>query len=103
MGINVERIKNIRENGKAAKGQKEIIKHLEGHRLTLQQAVYGHCYDCMGFYADGKNDCTMQHCTLHPFMFYNKNRSKQTVTRTISDAHMEKMRAARQKESNLLL
>ncbi len=97
-----ERIKDIRRQGKAARGQKELIKHLSGERLTLKQAVNAHCYDCMGFYADGKHDCAMPKCPLHPFMFYNRNRMKQT-NRTISNAHMEKMRAARQKESLLLL
>jgi hypothetical protein len=97
-----KRIDEINKYGKTAKGQKELIKHLEGERLTLQQAIYAHCCDCMGFYADGKVDCAMIHCPLHPFMFYNKNREKQT-SRTMSNAHMEKMRAARQKESNLLL
>lgn len=99
----IERIKNIREYGKTARGQKEILKHLSGQRLTLKQAVHAHCYSCMGYFADGKVDCTMPLCPLHPFMFYNKNRAKQTATRTMSDEHMEKMRAARQKESNLLL
>lgn len=100
--MSTDRINNIRRHGKTARGQKELIKHLEGQRLTLKQAVYAHCYDCTGYYADGKTDCMMKHCPLRPFMFYNKKRERQT-TRTMSNAHMEKMRAARQKESNLLL
>lgn len=101
--MNADRIKSIRRTGKAARGQKELIKHLSGERLTLKQAVNAHCYGCMGFFADGKTDCSMPHCPLHQFMFYNKCRAKQTTTRTTSKAHMAKMRAARQKESNLLL
>jgi D-mannonate dehydratase len=101
--MNAERIKSIRRQGKAARGQKELIKHLSGERLTLKQAVNAHCYDCMGFFADGKTDCHMPACPLSQFMFYNKCRAKQTNTRTSSNAHMQKMRAARQKESNLLL
>jgi hypothetical protein len=101
--MNEERIKNIRRQGKAARGQRELVKHLEGERLTLKQAVNAHCYDCTGFYADGKTDCSLPACPLHPFMFYNKNRAKKTTTKTSSSAHMEKMRASRQKESSLLL
>jgi len=97
------KIKNIRHHGKTARGQKELIKHLEGNRLTLRQAVYARCYDCMGFYTDGKVDCRMPHCPLHPYMPYNEGRQKQIRKRTMTEAHMEKMRAARQKESNLLL
>jgi len=100
--MNTDRIKSIQRQGKAARGQNELIKHLSGERLTLKQAVNAHCYDCMGFFADGKTDCSMPHCPLHPFMFYNKNRAKKT-TRTSSTAHMEKMRAARRQESSLLL
>lgn len=91
----IERINNIRRNGKAARGQKELIRHLEGHRLTLQQAVYSHCYDCMGFYADGKVDCQMPHCPLHPFMAYNKNRLKRITNKSITKEHEQKMNTAR--------
>ena len=100
--INEERIESIRKHGKAARGQKELIGHLEGDRLTLKQAVNAHCYDCTGFYSDGKVDCGMKHCSLHPFMPYNQNREKRTA-RPMSKAHMEKMRAARHQESNLSL
>ncbi len=100
--MNEERIKSIRKHGKTAKGQKELIKHLSGERLTLKKAVHAHCYSCMGFFADGKVDCMMKHCPLHPFMAYNQNREKGSA-RTMSTRHMQKMRAARQKESRLLL
>jgi len=100
--MNTDRIKNIRRQGKAARGQKELIKHLSGERLALKQAVNAHCYDCSGFYADGKVDCGLQHCSLHPFMAYNQTRVKKTTSRTLSNAHMEKMRAARQQcQANL--
>lgn len=93
--MNTDRIKNIRRNGKSARGQKELVKHLQGQRLTMQQAIYAHCYDCAGFYADGKVDCCLPACALHPFMIYNAGRVKRTGKRTMTDAHMEKMRAAR--------
>jgi hypothetical protein len=91
----IERIKNIRKYGKTARGQKEILKHLSGERLTLKQAVLARCYDCAGFYADGKVDCKMPHCSLHPFMAYNENRVTRTIKKTMPGDHMEKMRAAR--------
>ncbi len=99
---NEERIESIRRHGKVARGQAELIKHLKGERLTLKQAVNAHCYDCTGFYSDGKVDCGLKHCSLHPFMPYNPNRPK-LPGKTMSKAHMEKMRAARHRESNLLL
>ena len=92
--MNADRIKSIRRQGKAAHGQKELIRHLSGERLTLKQAVNAHCYDCMGFYADGKVDCQMPKCSLHPFMAYNQKRIKRTVKKTIPGDNGE-MRSAR--------
>ena len=93
--MNEERIRSIRKHGKTARGQKELIKHLSGERLTLKQAVNAHCYDCTGFFADGKVDCGVKHCSLHPFMAYNENRVKKTSNRKMTDAHKEKMQAGR--------
>jgi hypothetical protein len=90
-----DRIKNIRRHGKTARGQKELLKHLSGQKLTLKQAANAHCYDCAGYYADGKHACNMLHCSLFPFMPYNANREKRTVKRIMPKDHMEKMRAAR--------
>jgi len=100
--MNEDRIKSVRKYGKTARGQRELIKHLSGDRLTMLQAIHAKCCDCMGFYADGKVDCGLKHCSLHPFMAYNENREKGSK-RTMTNAHMQKMRAARRQESNLLL
>ncbi len=94
--MNNDRIKNIRRYGKTARGEKELLKHLSGQRLTLKQAILAHCYDCCGYFADGKVDCNMPHCPIHPFMSYNPNRLKKTGVRMMTAAHMEKMRKARQ-------
>lgn len=77
-----EKIKNIRRTGKTAKGQRELLKHLSGGRLTLKQAVLAKCYDCAGHYADGKVDCHLSDCPLHPFMTYNESRKKQSNKQT---------------------
>jgi hypothetical protein len=71
-----EKIMNIKKYGKTAKGRQELIKHLEGGRLTLKQAVNARCYDCCCYYADGKQDCNLSMCPLHPFMAYNENKQK---------------------------
>jgi len=72
--MNSSLISNIEKHGKTARGRQELIKHLEGERLTLKQAVNARCYDCMGYYSDGKLDCGMSKCPLHPFMPYNKSK-----------------------------
>jgi hypothetical protein len=93
--MNEKLISEIKRHGKTAKGKKELIKHLEGGRLTLRQAVNAYCYSCLGYYADGKQDCKMPHCSLNPFMPYNKNREKRTAKKSTPGDHMEKMRTAR--------
>lgn len=99
--MNTGRIKSIRRHGKAARGQKELLKHLSGDRLTLKQAVNARCYDCTGFFADGKVDCGLKHCPLHPFMAYNTNRLQKTNNRKMTDAHKEKLQAGRRRQANL--
>jgi len=73
--MEMKQIKNIQQNGKKAQGQKELIKHLEGRRLTLKQAVLARCYDCTCHFADGKQDCRIPKCPLYPFMAYNESRT----------------------------
>jgi len=75
--MNEKLISEIKRHGKTAKGKKELIKHLEGGRLTLRQAVNAYCYVCGAYFADGKVDCKMSKCSLHPFFAYNENRPKQ--------------------------
>jgi hypothetical protein len=72
--MNAKLISDIERHGKTARGRQELLKHLEGGRLTLKQAVLAHCYSCMGYYADGKQDCRLSKCPLHPFMPYNESK-----------------------------
>ena len=63
-------------NGKERQGKRHLIAYLEGKLLSPQQAIRARCYDCMGFYDDGKVDCESETCPLHPYMPYNPNRRK---------------------------
>ncbi|HOI74785.1 MAG TPA: hypothetical protein PLO63_11650 [Syntrophales bacterium] len=67
----------IREHGKSAQGRKELIKHLDGNRLTAREAILAKCYDCCGHFVDGKEDCRVTRCPLHPFMPYLESKEKQ--------------------------
>ncbi len=84
-----DRIKNIRRYGKTAKGQKELLKHLTGEKLTFKQAIYAKCYDCTNYFSDGKVDCNISGCPLHPFMAYNANREKKTFKKKISGNNIQ--------------
>lgn len=59
---------------KNAQGQREFIRYLKGEHINLRDAIKAHCYDCMGYYADGIMDCGCVRCPLHPFMPYNPNK-----------------------------
>ena len=65
----------IKHEGKSAQGKKELIKHMEGIRLTLKQAIKAHCYNCTGYFQDGKIDCKVPDCSLYPFMAFNPQRN----------------------------
>ena len=56
--------------GIKALGRKELVRHLNGIRLTPKQAASAKCYDCMGGYRDGKVDCGIPTCPLHSIMPY---------------------------------
>ena len=75
-------IKDIRLHGKTARGRNELLKHLGGQRLRMKQAILAKCFDCMGYYADGKVDCNMPHCSLYQFMPYGVNRDKLSNKKT---------------------
>lgn len=66
---NTQRISTIEKWGRH-QGQRDLLRHLRGERLTQRQAILAHCYDCMGFYSDGAASCLMEHCPLYPFMPY---------------------------------
>jgi len=59
-----------------AKGKQELLNHLNNEKLTLKQAVMAKCYDCSGYYQDGKVACTCKKCSLYPFMPYNPVKRK---------------------------
>lgn len=74
--IDTKFIEMVKINGKRAKGKAEFIRYLEGGKLTLKQAALAKCYDCMGYYIDGLQDCGVRSCSLYPLMPYNPNRKK---------------------------
>jgi len=64
--------------GIRARGRAELIKADRGESLTRGEAILAKCYECMGFYDDGKYDCLVTTCPLHRYMPYRgcKPRSK---------------------------
>jgi hypothetical protein len=72
--LSTERENRVREitKGLSAKGQALLIKSIKEDRLSASQAIKAKCYDCMGYFEDGKGDCGDPHCPLYPWMAYGK-------------------------------
>jgi hypothetical protein len=41
-------------------------------KITRKTAIEAHCWQCLGFYADGKQDCQNPRCPLYEFMPYRR-------------------------------
>ena len=81
--------------GIMARGRKELLKHLDGERLTIRQMVLARCFDCMGYFVDGKADCEIPDCPLYPLMPYRKKGEKyrSAPARNLTDDQKAEIRA----------
>jgi hypothetical protein len=59
-------------NGIKARGGRPLKKYLAGGRLTQREMIIAKCYDCSNGYSDGKMDCLIQDCPLHPLHPYRE-------------------------------
>ena len=92
-----ERAYKMAETGKKGKGKQELLTYLKTRKpQTRTQAINAHCYECMGYCADGAEDCGSEACALYPFHPYSH---KKKYTRTITPEHnaaLQSGRASRQ-------
>jgi hypothetical protein len=65
------RLQDVSDAPKSA-GKGHLIRHLQGEKLTQRQAILAKCCDCMGYFTDGRSDCSMKTCSLHPYMPYRE-------------------------------
>jgi hypothetical protein len=87
----------IEKEGLTAQGKRELLKHLSGEILTLRQAVKAKCYDCCGFYTDGKKDCSIPSCALYPWMAFKEGGVLKKRKKALSEEHKEKLIEGRKK------
>jgi hypothetical protein len=59
-------------------GLRHLRRYLAGERLTQRQAILAKCNECCGYYIDGRKDCGVVDCSLHPFMPYRNKHTKGT-------------------------
>lgn len=96
MKLNAKRIEEIQRYGKTVKGKTELIQHLEGEPLSRKQAIAAHCYECMGYFCDGRQDCRIPQCSLYTFMVFSSSK-KNKASKVLSEAHKAKLQAGRKK------
>jgi hypothetical protein len=69
------KLESLKKVGMKATGQAELVRYWrDGKALTQQQAIKAKCYECCGYYADGKVSCDMPDCPLFAFHPYNPNK-----------------------------
>ena len=79
---------NVLIRGIKALGRKDMVKSLAGaSQLTPHEVIRAKCYDCMGGYADGAEDCGCHECPLYPYHPYNPNRIIRKVTHGFKKGH----------------
>lgn len=94
-------IEYINEHGGYAQGRTELIRHLTGQRLTLKEALKANCYECNGYFSDGREDCKMPHCPLYPYMVYNPDKQRaRNITDEQAEAMGKRLREAAQNDSS---
>lgn len=85
------------EQAKLASGKNEYLKILKGEAVCASAAIKAKCFDCCGYYEDGKEDCGVADCPLYawmPFGTAKKQRPKKTLTIAQKEA-LGKMRAGK--------
>lgn len=74
----LKRYEMIERDGAKARGRKELLKYLNGEKLSPTQTILAKCYECCNYFRDGRLDCGVDACPNYAYMPYNPNRPKRT-------------------------
>ncbi len=66
------RLAQLTKDGKRFIGKKEYQELLGGQHSTPRKRILAMCYECMGWYEDGTDDCQQVTCPLYGMMPYRK-------------------------------
>lgn len=67
-----QKLKEIENYGKSARGRRELTEILSGRHVSYKGRCLAMCYDCMGYYSDGKHSCENQLCPLYGVMPFKR-------------------------------
>ena len=77
----------IDKDGLQAVGKANLLKHLDGGKLTRKEAMQAKCYDCMGYFIDGRADCCIKNCPMYGYRpFKDRQESKKLDFTTLPEA-----------------
>ena len=71
-----EILKQVKRIGVEAQGRRELVKYLEGKKISRKEAMSAFCYECQGYCKDGRVDCENVNCPMYPYMPYSKNKEQ---------------------------
>ena len=57
----------IESYGLQAVGKNNLLKHLDGGKLSRKEAMQACCYSCMGYFIDGRADCGIKNCPMFDY------------------------------------
>lgn len=66
------RLESIKKHGGKGKGRASLIKYYQGGQLNKREAIEAKCCECLGYFADGAEDCRIPDCPLYPFFPYSQ-------------------------------
>lgn len=66
----------VLKHGTKSQGMTNYLKYLNGKKIGLKGAVLAKCFDCMGYFADGRSNCGMEECSLYPWMPYKHGKEE---------------------------
>ena len=66
--------------------QKQLKKEFKTQIRGLKYAIYGKCFECSGFHADGYQDCENIDCSLYVYRLkQNKGRWSKSLASSLTD------------------
>lgn len=97
MNMREQRIKEV-ESAPKAQGKMEYLRWLKGEQISRKEAMDANCYVCMGYFVDGRGECSVRLCPMRDYMMYNPERIKRHMSeeqKKASALHLEKVRFSR--------